>query len=629
MAPKKLSLVLLLLGKAHMQVQRLDAALRAIEAIEKNVDIVIAADSLQWSTSPRMQMLEVRKPEYKIIYDEENGGLPARTMNLGLSQATGEYVFFAKLSDPIADRVRVYLEQITILFKKKKNQQDEYDKGKAIFLLPQVQPPAVGPLEGNEYGWLMCEAVDAGAFCVPRSVLTQIGHIDENPLLYLEIERWYALAVSGNSSLIRVAADEKLSASKLSSSGEARFLPHHAPPSDLAIRYAQYANGINAKKAPPEEIAQRFAKDLSAEDARIYEQLTGIRRCESETGRKILLVGGWWEYHHEQICFLNYLEKLQGSGLGTYRTCYENGLPFERMLDYDLVIFVRCRSESAIRSMKICRALHIRTVYMIDDNWLSIAKDYPALYGKLFVPGNPNYELFLDALTLCDVTWLFNETLEKDMLPYTNKTVRFQISVERDGFKTEHIRERTNDKIYVGFSGSLRYSDEAFRALAAYARRHKNIQLVFMGILSEAQRSLFRNMTVIEFGFMSYKQYAKHIARIAPDLLIAPLDDNHTNQSKCYNKYIESAVVGAACIFNNVEPYNAVVRDGENGFLLDGHTAEDWYQKLEEVLSNLPLLRNVQKAAYDDIIRHHTTDQLLPGFEGVMKDLLKGSGKDA
>ena len=66
----------------------------------------------------------------------------------------------------------------------------------------------------------------------------------------------------------------------------------------------------------------------------------------------------------------------------------------------------------------------------------------------------------------------------------------------------------------------MRFTNNAFRALARYARRHTNIRLVILGSLNMEQEVLFKNLEVERIEFTSYALYARNITKLSPDLLI-------------------------------------------------------------------------------------------------------------
>ena len=621
MERKKLAVILLLLGRYEVQVRQLDKALKELAKLPEKVQQIVVADSKIWSTSPQLQMLDKLNGKTEVCFCSGEK-LPAAAMNFGLSKADADYVLFSLLDDPIAERVGLFLEAI-------ENSKKEH----AFYIQPDVSNTGemASTLKAyGTYGWCQTSEVGIGlgALCVPVKMLNEIGGINENPLLRDEIERWYSLAVSRRTELEPIAEEAerhfRLYEYPLRKSGT---ISH-----DLAVRYAIYTNGVAAAQRPFAQWNRDFRNDLTDADRMEYDRITGFVSTDAVSPSvprryKILIVGGYWEYHHNQVCFFNYFERLYGQGFATYRPVLESTLTASMVVGYDVVIFTRCRTEKALDAIKKCTELGIPTLYMLDDNWLTIAEDHPE-YGKVFAPGSEAFNNFIEAVGLCNAVWLFSDLLKKDILPYTKCVQKFRISVDTKTFCADNPRERTNDEFVVGFSGSLRWDDSAFRALARYARRHKNIKVLLVGNLSKSQEMLFKGLKTLRIPFGSYARYANTMAEIQPDLLLAPIPHTHTAQSKCYNKYIESGVIGAACIYSHCLPYTEVIQDGENGFFADDETENGWYTALERVLSNSGMLRAVQQNAYRDVWENHSVDKMLNAFRDKLTAVIEGDITD-
>jgi len=616
---KRLTVVTLLLGRYDQQVIELDDRLKEYSRIQKKADVMIVADSAQWLTAPQLQMFRVLNPQATILCRSQECALPATAMAMALEQVKTQYVMFSLLDDPLAERLDFLFDWWKSLSPKEqlKIKKELTMRGNHLsFFIGPYNPSAMRegdctPL--NAYGWVQVSRIGLGlgTFVVPAALLREIGGFDESLILKTEIERWYALAITARSHLIEIGQDTR----QVRRLAEYPLEGKTTIPEDLSIRYAIYSQGIATARRSPSQCARDFSDDLNDAEREVYAALTGIsgNKKRERQPYKILIVGGHWEYHHNQICFFNYLERLYGTGFATYRSILEYTAQPNLALGYDLVIFTRCRSKQALEMMRLCNDRNIPTIYLIDDNWLTIAKEHPK-EGAIFVPGNENYDNFIEALGLCKVTWLFNDLLREDVLPYTRCVKKFQVSVDAAAFNVADARKRKDDELYIGYSGSLRYDDTAFRALARYARRHPKVRVILAGSLNEEQERLFKGIDTIRMGFTSYSEYARNIARLQPDLLIAPLLNTRTFQSKCYNKYIESGVIGAACVYSQMRPYTDIVEDGVNGYFLEDETEEGWYCKLAEVLDDISTLRRVQKRAKDDVLTHHSVEALLEPF---------------
>ena len=77
-----------------------------------------------------------------------------------------------------------------------------------------------------------------------------------------------------------------------------------------------------------------------------------------------------------------------------------------------------------------CQRQSIPTLYMIDDNWFSVGKDWPDLYASIFAPGLPEFEMFLTCLRTCDAVMVFSNVLAEDVRPYANQVMCLPANVQ-------------------------------------------------------------------------------------------------------------------------------------------------------------------------------------------------------
>ena len=135
-------------------------------------------------------------------------------------------------------------------------------------------------------------------------------------------------------------------------------------------------------------------------------------------------------------------------------------------------ILTRARCGHVRSIIDHCAALGIPTLYMIDDNWLTVAADYPKYYARIFSPGRPDYENFLYALRHATAVLTYSPILAEDIAPYARRILRLPVSVPLAEFESVP-RPAHPDGFVVGFAGSLRHEDAAFAAMAAVARKRQ------------------------------------------------------------------------------------------------------------------------------------------------------------
>jgi glycosyltransferase involved in cell wall biosynthesis len=277
---------------------------------------------------------------------------------------------------------------------------------------------------------------------------------------------------------------------------------------------------------------------------------------------------------------------------------------------YNLVIFTRPRYPDCSALMDECKKQAIGTLVMIDDNWITIARERPR-YQPLFGPGQPALETFLYCLRQADQTVVYNPILAEDIAPFARKVTQLAPYIDPSAFACEDPRNRGT--ILAGYSGSPRPDTPAFQALAHFAERHSDVELLCLGPLQTPPELLSVDPSrICSAPFqVSYEGYAKRIGRLSPDILLAPLDDSRTSASKAPNKFLEISVVGAAGIYSRVAPYTRYVRDGETGLLVDNQE-QCWTEALERLYCDRGLLAAIAAAARKEVLENYSLDQATP-----------------
>lgn len=90
------------------------------------------------------------------------------------------------------------------------------------------------------------------------------------------------------------------------------------------------------------------------------------------------------------------------------------------------------------------------------------------------------------------------------------------------------------------------------------------------------------------------------------DLLIAPLAYTPYARGKSYIKYLEYSAGKKTGVYQNIDPYQTVVKDGENGFLANGY--EEWVKKISELIENPNKRKEMEKQAYKTVKEHQIKD---------------------
>lgn len=597
-----ISIIVLLIGRYEALCDEFVSLVEEMKLLS-HVKTIFVSGNKAWSSAPLFQMLPIILENATILSLDDNEESPTILLEKCLAYAQSEYLMIAY---PLGSSPNARYKLFSDAIDKVKN------SSPVTFCIRNDSdiPPYIYANNGNIFGFCQCSDIfQLDDLCFSREYLMSCCPLDNTYLLRDRFEKWLSLLLFRGTEMIYVGSMKRTGIPMCSY--PFRTKRYYG---DISLRYALYST---APSKPVnrnwKNVYESFIHDIPFHEAQMLSCDISNNSLQISPRYKIMLIGGWWEYHHNQICFQNYFEFLQGSGFCTFRTAFETLICPSELIDYDLVIFSRCRSDEAIKLIQFCNDRNIRTMYMIDDNWLSFAADFPDIGGS-FVPGNPNYDNFIHAIELVDVVWLFNSYLEEDIKKYCKRIIRFKISILPYYYHLENKQERSDDQIYVGYAGSLRWSNSIFEALARVARQNKRVKIVLLGVLSKEQLELFNDIDIVHMPFISYGRYTELMGKLSPDLMLAPLTDSRTNRSKCYNKYIEFGVVGAAGIFSHLEPYTSVVHEGVNGYFVNSDDADSWYQKLVSVLNDVPGLRKVQRQAQEDVLTNHSVKNLIDEF---------------
>jgi len=218
---------------------------------------------------------------------------------------------------------------------------------------------------------------------------------------------------------------------------------------------------------------------------------------------------------------------------------------------------------------------------------------------------------------------LYSKILREYVLKYSKNVYLIPTNIKPSLFLSSHQPIRTRTKLVIGYTGSLRYDDTAFKALAEISNNNNNLNILLWGRIKPSQLALFKNRSNVSlYENVNYIRYAKNVRSMHPDILLAPLEDSVTSRSKCPNKYLEITMSGAVGIYSNVEPYSSVIENNRTGILTE-NTPQAWYQSIALLIDNLDLRNSIYENAHKQIMDDYSTDRIMPEFVRTIEELVK------
>ncbi len=357
----------------------------------------------------------------------------------------------------------------------------------------------------------------------------------------------------------------------------------------------------------------------SSHPMRFFRRRQGFRR--GLPGLQITLLSGPDDAHHNQLFFYNFFDRVAGQSVLTWRTIlYERCRP-EDLDRTDLAVFSRPRFPEVPALLDHCRDAGIPALVMIDDNWIAAGEEF-ARFERLFTPGQPAFEVFLDSLRRADAVLVFNPVLEAEVKPWAQRVLRLPPNVDLARFAAPVMKREPG--FLVGFAGSPRFEASGFRGLARFLAGRPEARLLVMAheLPGELRAVPPERLTFIPWRH-DYDAYARDLAAWRPDVLIAPLDASRFSASKIPIKLLESAAAGAAGIYSRVPPYTDAVRQGETGLLVENRE-EAWVEALELLHGDPELRRRLAANALAEVRERFATERVLPAFLALLRTVAEG-----
>lgn len=135
------------------------------------------------------------------------------------------------------------------------------------------------------------------------------------------------------------------------------------------------------------------------------------------------------------------------------------------------------------------------------------------------------------------------------------------------------------------------------------------VSIVLLGYKPEEDK--LNALDNVEFEYykpVSIIHYFKYLKDAKIDLLFVPLIPNMYNAtSESYKKYLEAGILSIPVIAPNINPYNRVIRDKQNGFIFGTHEKcgrEEFIPYLKDLLLNIyetDLVNKCGQEAYVDV----------------------------
>ena len=264
----------------------------------------------------------------------------------------------------------------------------------------------------------------------------------------------------------------------------------------------------------------------------------------------------------------------------------------------DIIVPIRSCEPLEYQIIKEARRLGKYIIYFLDDHLLGL----PETAGcATYFNEKIIRESMLNIMRSCHCLWAVNPNIKHEYGQFFEKTILMRAPILVEPY--DNTNKKHNEKIRIGFAGSIDHKDFVNRMLGGVVRglleQHgDNIEIEFIGCRPDF---IDKYKEVKYTPYMdSYTKYRDYIISRNWDIGLAPLPYGDFHKCKYYNKYLEYGSMGICGIYSDVEPLKFIVKDKKNGLLVKNEENE-WIRVINEVINNYQLRKDVILRSYEQL----------------------------
>ena len=247
-----------------------------------------------------------------------------------------------------------------------------------------------------------------------------------------------------------------------------------------------------------------------------------------------------------------------------------------------------------------CRSYNKKLIFDLDDLLFELPEYHYDRQKHRFAPYLlPIYYAIQEA----DLVTVPTRTLKEYVSSINENVLVLPNYLDDQLWKAKSSKENNSGKIIIGYIGTVTH----FKDLESISHILINLLDKFEGKVElkiwgfEPPEDLCKhpNISYNSLFYVSYPAFAKWFQTVTLDIAIAPLIDNLFNKCKSSLKFLEYSINGISGVYSDIETYNSVVVDGDNGLL--AHSPEDWEVALYELIENAELRTRMAARARETV----------------------------
>lgn len=231
---------------------------------------------------------------------------------------------------------------------------------------------------------------------------------------------------------------------------------------------------------------------------------------------------------------------------------------------------------------------------LFDDDLLNLPKDNSNRWKAKYV----RQSIILSQYVICCNPSL--SSLYKSINPSAKFIVSHPHVLEENILPVEDVKEKIRIIYPAGRDHATLFEYYVMPSIdVLYDKNDGKIDFYLIGI--DPNISILRHKECIHIvKTMPLKEYNQYMKANRFDIGIAPLHDDPFCTKKYFNKYIEYAKCGIAGLYSNCLPYTYVVKDKENGLLVN-NTIDNWRESLDYAIMNIREMKRIARKSQEHI----------------------------
>ena len=264
---------------------------------------------------------------------------------------------------------------------------------------------------------------------------------------------------------------------------------------------------------------------------------------------------------------------------------------------------------------KICDAAYSAKkccILYLDDDLL-------ALYDK----GSPYFNYLMKCIKNSNVFWTSNINIASRYKNYLNKDTKLVVANVIEPWKKLAQYKECEENIKIVFAGSPAHEPVIAKYLIPAVKHiydfRKDIKLILVGYRDTSVDGVEPFIETTPW-FDNAEEYRKYVLGIRAQIGVAIIENTPFANCKFFNKYLEYTKLGLMGIYSNYEPYNKVIRNKENGLLVD-NSVENWEQAIIDAINNPEMRRICVDNAQKDMLEKFSNEKTIEDIRRLIPEI--------